>query len=255
MSMQSVPVSELTIVDEQSFETLALYRALRTRMDEADPVFLITDPNGDEGERARLLNLGFWDPSSFMEVLTEPVITADQLAHNALHHCGYGALGDAARSLEGLLLVESIASAMDIYWLGRLLAEAPYAEFLESQVPAISEAASGAGASSEEFADLLQLAAENPPKAFGDLRSVLFDTALGLTRAVDVHEADRVLREQSTHQWSVLTHHYAITNWILFARINGSHTSDTKSVLDLDQRLRGVKNPVTELQSIWALHA
>ena len=170
MSMQSVPVSELTIVDEQSFETLALYRALRTRMDEAEPVFLITDPNGDEGERARLLNLGFWDPSSFMEVLTEPVITADQLAHNALHHCGYGALGDAARSLEGLLLVESIASAMDIYWLGRLLAEAPYAEFLESQVPAISEAASGAGASSGSsliYCNWL----ENPPKAFGDLRS------------------------------------------------------------------------------------
>ena len=136
MNMQRVPVSERTVEDEEAFGRLPFYRALRAWMDEADPVFLITNEGGDQPESARLLNLAFWEPRSFMEVLTEPVVTADQLAHNALHHRGYEALGDAARCLEGLLLVESIASAMDVYWLGKLLAEAPYAEFLETQVPA-----------------------------------------------------------------------------------------------------------------------
>ena len=44
---------------------------------------------------------------------------------------------NASQSPEGFLLGESIASAFDMYLVGRLLGHSPDASFLETQVPAM----------------------------------------------------------------------------------------------------------------------
>ena len=250
MSLQRISPADLVVDDEQSFETLAEYRALKSALLRSECPFLVTS-EADGEQSSRLLNLAYWDPAEFLEVLPEAALSADQFAHNALHYCGHRALGAAACSVEGILFVESIASAADIYWLGRLLTEDPYAGFLESQVPAMSEAAESAGVAADEFAGLLQAAAADPSAAFGALRRTLFDTAIALVNATSVDEADEVLRAEAEQPWSALRHHYALSNWVLFARINGDKGAENDAVRSADKRLRESEDPMTDLASMW----
>ena len=67
-----------------------------------------------------------------------------------------------AQSAEALFLGEAIASAFDVYLVGRLLGHAPDSSFLETQVPAMAEAAQAAGLPDEELEAMLDGIAADP---------------------------------------------------------------------------------------------
>ena len=168
--------------------------------------------------RALLLNLGFWSPDDPADVLVEARVPADVVAHVAWHHLAKTNLADAASCADGLLLGESIASAFDLYLVGRLLADAPRSAFLDTQVPALAVVARSAGLAERDFTRLLQTIAGDPESAFGDLRALLFDVCASLVRARHTDDAARILTRFAGHRFCALLHHYNIANWVLYCR-------------------------------------
>jgi hypothetical protein len=186
-------------------------------------------------------------------VLTEAAISADVVAHVAWHHAARRALGPAAASAGGLFLAEAVASAFDLFLVGRLLGHAPDAAFLETQVPAMADAASAAGLSDDDFEALLQGVSADPDRAFEDLRELLFDAATALVSCRDVDAAAGALERFDAHRFAPLLHHYELSNWILYAR---AHAPDTLTALapavrDVDAALRAAPVALDLLERDW----
>jgi len=206
-----VLLGNLEVRDERAMESLPIYRSLKSALRDGDVRFLLTEDPIDHADAARVLNLAFWDPATEMEVLSEPSLSADQLAHNAWHFVVHRGLGEAANSPAGLLLAESIASASDLYWVGSLIGEVGESEFLETQVPAMSDAAFAAGYEESVVEEILHDAAQSPASAFESLRELLFDTAYRLYSADGIEDAAEILREGAEHPMGALLHHYEIS--------------------------------------------
>src|SRR5438132_294788 len=85
---------------------------------------------------------------------------ASVAAHAAWHHLAAKAVG--ASPPAAMFLGESIASAFDLYLVGRLMGHASDSEFLATQVPAMSDAAAGAGVDEDAFEALLHGVTEDP---------------------------------------------------------------------------------------------
>ncbi len=117
-----------------------------------------------------------------------------------------------------MFLGESIASAFDLYLVGRLLGRAPDSSFLETQVSAMADSASAAGMSDDDFEDLLEAVGTDPDRAFEDLRELLFDAATALVSCTSVEEASAALAPFDAHRFGALLHHYELSNWVLYAR-------------------------------------
>lgn len=240
-------LDDLTIEDERSMSHVGVYGELNRWLRGAGVRFAVLD--GPRSDHALVLNLAFWRPGDLAEVLADDVITADQLAHNAWHALAAARLGDAARSPSGLLLAEAIASAFDIYLVGRLLGHAPESAFLTSQVPAMADAALDAGLDEAGFESLLERASDEPEKAFESLRQLLFDTASRLLSATDVSEAAEVLRAAEQHPFAALLHHYELSTWVLFARCYGQ--GDGQAAIEVDRALRGADDSMGWLEEHW----
>ena len=82
----------------------------------------------------------------------------------------------------------------------------------------MAESAEAAGLSAEDFDALLHGIAEDPDRAFEDLRELLFDAANALTACGNVEEALAALSRFDGHRFASLLHHYELSNWVLFAR-------------------------------------
>jgi hypothetical protein len=205
-------------------------------------------------DRALFLNLTFWSPEQPGDVLVSRHIPADVVMHAAWHHLTSRALVAGTtkhpkNSADSLFLGESIASAFDVYLLGRLMGHAPNSEFLRSQVPAMSEVAKAAGLSSKGFAQLLQSIAADPDGAFEDLRSLLFDVSRALFACTSVKEAAQALEAFKKKRFAPLLHHYEVSNWILYARAYASPRRD--EALAVDQTLRHVPVALDWLEEEW----
>ena len=121
-------VNELTIEDERSFRHVGLYADLKEVLFRAKYPFRVL-PEGLAGraDRALLLNLTFWGAEAGGDVLESDTLPADVVAHAAWHHLAAKALptiAGAAPSVDALFLGEAIASAFDVYLVGRLLGHA-----------------------------------------------------------------------------------------------------------------------------------
>ncbi len=192
---------------------------------------------GDDWNRALLLNLGFWQPKDGGDVLIGERIPADVVAHVGWHHLASRALGSASATAVGMFLGESIASAFDLYLVGKFLVDAPRANFLTTQVPAMAEVAESAGLSATGFARLLEQMAAAPEDAFSELRALLFAVSTQLVRARGPEAAAAVLARHEKHRFFPLLHHYNLANWVLFARAHGA-AGDSRRVLQIDRALR-----------------
>lgn len=215
-------VDDLEIDDESSFLHVALYGELKQVLRDAGYRFRILPPAwAGRWDRAQLLNLTFWGTQSAGDVLTERRVPADVIAHAAWHHLAqrqiHSAPGDAPTAA-GLFLGEAIASAFDLYLVGRLLGHAPESSFLESQVPAMADAAEAAGMPAREFEDLLGQVAAQPERAFADLRELLSDAAAALLASESMDDALAALLRLETHRFAPLLSHYEVSNWVLYAR-------------------------------------
>lgn len=249
-------IDDLTLLDEKSFRHVALYEELKNTLRAARYSFRVMPATGAaRWERALLLNLTFWGASSGGDVLVDAELPADVVAHAAWHHLAARALApaDGSRlSADALFLGEAIASAFDVYLVGRLLGHSPESSFLETQVAAMADAANAAGMSEDDFEDLLQGIANDPERAFEELRQLLFDATTALVSCADAAAAMNVLARFDTHRFGVLLHHYELSTWVLYARAYASHDlGPDERVRTIDRELRTQNDSVAWLHSQW----
>jgi hypothetical protein len=257
MTLRTLTLAELTIRDERDLRHVGLYDTLK-RMLIADGVGFRVPAEGSahaSWPRALFLNLTFWNASDPSDVLVDASIDADVVAHVAWHHAARKALfagGSGSVSADALFLGESIASAFDLYLVGRLLGREGSGDFLETQVPAMAEAAEAQGVSPEAFEALLAGVAADPERAFEDLRALLFDVSAALVRCVDVDGATAALDQFTDHRFAALLHHYELSNWILYARAYaGSALDHDPQVRAIDRALREAPVSLAWLERHW----
>jgi len=251
--LTSVPLSALAIEDESDFEGMPLYPRLARALLDADVHYRVAAAGSalSSWGHVALLNHGFWTPEDSDDVLEGRVLTADVVAHRAWHHLAAEALGDAARSPEGLMLGESIASAFDAFMLGDLLTRRPQAAMLESQLPVMMDAMADAGLADTEAETVFAGFAEAPRRSFADLRSLLYGTGVALWKSDDVDGAARVLESASRHALAPVLHHYRLATWVLYARAYASTDVDSAPAIELAAELHASDDPLELLVSRW----
>lgn len=258
-------LDQLSIEDERSFRHVGLYGDLKQVLRRAEFRFRVLPAQSRASwDRALFLNLTYWRPDAGGDVLVDDSIPADVVAHVAWHHLASAALGEgsgAAPPVESLFMGEAIASAFDLYLVGRLLGHAPESTFLETQVPAMKDVAEAAGLDEDAFAGLLDEVARDPERAFADLRALLFDASTALYACADAEAALGALTRLDGHRFAPLLHRYELSNWILYARAHGrepnpdTSTSTRTSTRELDQRLRDMGDPLGWLAREWVAPA
>ncbi len=251
--LETKNLSEIILHDESTFRHVALYGRLKTAMLDRGMCFHVLGDAEKIGgaDAARLLNLAFWDPSAHAEILDEPELEADQLMHNAWHVLAREACGDDHQSADALLLAEAIASAFDVYLIGRTLGHAPDSSFLETQVAAMSYSANAAGVNEQQFGDLLERLSASPEATFEELRQLLFDAASELVAAQSLDAATAVLLNHADHPMFPLLHHYELPTWVLYARCYGSTCEPVANVRAMDHAMRKSNDSVLWLEENW----
>jgi hypothetical protein len=248
-------VEELTVRDERSFRHVALYGDLKEILRRARyPFRVMPKAASARADRALLLNLTFWAADAGGDVLVHDCVEADVVAHAAWHHLSSRALAPRAGerpSVAALLLGEAIASAFDVYLVGRLLGHAPGSTFLETQVPAMAVAAAAAGLSEDEFERRLEDLAVDPDRAFGDLRELLCDAAAALVACHGCEDAYAALSSLDERPYGWLLHRYELSNWVLYARAYGAAEGVDSPARAVDAALRREPVPLDWLAAHW----
>ena len=257
-SLEDKTIDDLSIDDEASLRHVALYADLKEVLRRAEYRFRVLPETAPaRWDRALFLNLTFWGSRGGGDVLVDDHIAADVVAHVAWHHLAASAFARedapyAAPSAAALFLGEAIASAFDVYLVGRLLGHAPRSSFLETQVPAMAESADAAGLSAKGFASLLRGVAAAPERAFEDLRELLSDVTSALFACTGADEALAVLAGFEAHRFAPLLHRYELSNWVLYARAYASRTlRSDRRVVAFDRALRRKKVPLDWLAGEW----
>ena len=255
MPLRTLTLDELTIDDEGSFRGVALYHRLKEALRAAGHRFKVAAAGENASwDRALFLNLTFWSPSEEASVLVDDHISPDVIAHTALHHVVGRALtrASAGSSPAALLFAEAIASAFDLYLVGRLLTLAPDSEFITSQLPIMAEAAEQAGLDESGAARLFDGVAAAPERAFEDLRALLVDVGAALYACADADAAHVALERFAGHRFAPLLHHFQLSNWILYARAcAGAPRDDGDAVGGLDEALRASPDSLAWLEARW----
>jgi hypothetical protein len=223
LPLRSLLLDELTIDDEGSFRHVAIYQQLKEVLRRAQHRFKIaTVGENASWDRVLFLNLTFWSSNEEASVLCDEHIAPDVIAHTALHHVVGRALEhDGAPSPAALLFSEAIASAFDLYLVGRMVEHAPDSDFIASQVPIMAEAAEQAGLDEKGFAALIESVTKAPERAFEDMRALLVDAGTALLACKDAEQAQVALERFKDHRFAPLLHHFQLSNWILYTRAYG----------------------------------
>jgi hypothetical protein len=259
MPLLRVELDDLTITDERSFAHVASYARLKRVLREAKYPFHIAEQGESlSWDRATFLNLTYWSAAEGADVLCESSIPADVVAHVAWHYLATSQLARAAPDAaplpcaDALFFGEAIASAFDLYLVGRLLRNVPDSDFIATQVSIMGEAAEQAGLSEEELQALLEAVVLDPERAFEDLRSLLFDVCRALLDCGSVTQAHAVLEGFGAHRFSALLHHYQLSNWVLYARAYGAaNAPQQRAVHELDATLRAAPVALDWLTEQW----
>jgi hypothetical protein len=259
--LRSLTLDELRIDDERSYRHIGLYEELKRVLVRDRVEFLVPAPGARRAtwDRVLFLNLTFWSPDEAGDLLETDVIPADVMMHAAWHHLTRKALaatGGGKPSPEALFLGEAIASAFDLYLVGRLLGHAPDAVFLETQVPAMAEAAEAAGMPEEAFEALLEDIAKDPDRSFEDLRQLLFDASVALQRCHSLREGAETIARFDDHRFGALLHHYELSTWVLYARAYGAQDeARDAAVMAIDAELRRADVALDWLEKNWLIHS
>ena len=250
-------IDAITIDDEPAFRHVGLYADLKKILRRQSYQFRILPPGLARWDHAVFLSLTYWGEADG-DVLIDRHVPADVITHIAWHRLAAQALGSAdhALSADGLFFGEAIASAFDVYLVGRLLPHSPDSEFLTTQVAAMAESADAAGFADADFEVLLAGIAADPERAFEDLRELLFDAATALLACSSVDAALAVLARLDRHRFGPLLHRYELSNWVLHARLYGGHAlAPDLAVRQLDQQLRNEKVALDWLTTAWVVPA
>jgi hypothetical protein len=253
--LRSLTLDELTIDDERAFRGVSLYARLKEALRAAGHRFKVADAGENiSWDRALFLNLTYWSPTEEASVLIDEHIAPDVIAHTALHHVVSRALARdaAADSPAALLFTEAIASAFDLYLVGRLLPIAPECDFVTSQVPIMAEAAEQAGLGEGGFARLLEGVAAAPERAFEDLRALLVDVGTALLGCTDAASAHVALEGFAGHRFAPLLHHFQLSNWVLYSRAYARPSAASDEVIyAVDRELRACPDSLAWIEARW----
>ena len=257
IALSRCSLDDVTIDDEPSFRHVGLYADLKKSLRRQDYRFRILPRTLARWDHAVFLGLTYWGETEG-DVLVDRDVPADVLTHIAWHRLAAQAMTQpgVVVSADALFLGEAIASAFDIYMVGRLLHHAPDSSFLATQVPAMAESADAAGMSEDDFAALLETVAADPERAFEDLRQLLFDAATSLLACSGIDAALVALARLDGHRFGALLHRYELSNWLLYARAYASQAlAPDPAVRALDQRLRDEKVALDWLVDAWVVPA
>jgi hypothetical protein len=257
-------VDQLRIGDERALRHVGLYADLKDVLRRARYPFQILPRSGDgragRTDRALLLNLTFWAADAGGDVLVDDRVEADVVAHAAWHHLAAQALPPPRSrsrrrpSASSLFLGEAIASAFDVYLVGRTLGHAPGSRFLSSQVPAMADATAAAGLSGRGFEKLLASLAADPDGAFTDLRALLFDATSALFACRTSRQAYAALARLEERPLAALLPRYELSNWVLYARAYADPSPDAR-VRSVDRALRRGRRSLDWLEAHWVAPA
>lgn len=259
MPLKSVTLEALIIDDDDAFAAIDVYPRLKDVLRRAGCRFLVLSEGTQQSwDRATFLNLTYWAAGDAVDVLCEPRIAADVVVHVAWHHLAAQKLETLSTARHGertsahaSFFGESIASAFDLYLLGKLMARAPGSDFVLSQAPIMAEAAAEAGVDEDGFAELLSGVAHNPERAFEDLRTLLLDACMALVACPDAEAAQAVLERFEAHRFGSLLHHYQLSNWILHARAYAGSIEPDAGVQAIDRQLRAAESSLQWLVDHW----
>ena len=257
MPLESRSFDEVEIQDEGSFGHVGLYAELKRALRAAKPKFLVPATGTRlSWDRATFLNLTFWSAEEGADVLCEGSVAADVIAHIAWHHLAgtflRRAAGPGAASAAAFFAGESIASAFDLYLVGRMLPNAPDSDFITTQVPILRDVASEAGLPDADFEALLEEVVREPERAFEDLRALLFEASVALHACRDAPQAQVALERWAGRRFEPLLHHYQLSNWILYARAYGaSSPAHDAAAAALHSSLRTAPVALDWLQAQW----
>lgn len=247
----------MTIDDEISFRHVGLYSDLKKLLRDDGYRFRVLPPSLARWDHAVFLGLTFWGEADG-DVMVDRHVPADVVAHIAWHRLAarYTSGVGGAMSADALFFGEAIASAFDVYLVGRLLAHSADSTFLETQIPAMAESADAAGLSSADFEEMLAEIAADPEQAFEDLRQLLFDATTALLACGAVDAALAALSQFANHRFAALLHRYELSNWLLFARAHApAALAPDPAVRALDRTLRQQTCALDWLTSAWVLPA
>lgn len=249
-------LSELVVDDEPAMAAVPLYPRLRSVVAEHGHFFVLPPGKQARWDRALVLNLTFWGGGG--DVLIDDHVSADVVTHAAWHHLANTAFARPGQPLssDALFCGEAIASAFDVYLVGTLLnrpKRAKRSEFLDTQVPAMAETAQAAGLDDDEFAVLLAGIAEDPARAFEDLRALLFDVTRALFAATDVDAGLAAMERFDGHRFAPLLHRFEIAGWVLWTRAftDGAARVADPVVNDIDAQLRAAPDSLAWLAARW----
>ncbi len=189
-------------------------------------------------------------------MLVDASLPADVVTHVAWHRLAAKALSSPKTkpSVAALFLGESIASAFDLYLVGRILGHAPKSSFLTTQVLAMAETAEAAGLDEIGFAELLGSLADAPEESFASLLELLLSATEALFASLHAEAALEVVTGLESHRFGPLLHRYDLATWILYARAYGDPEASTK-VSQVRRSLRDAKDPLQWLTDSWVLPA
>ena len=263
MAFRTVSLDELTIDDEASLRSVALYGRLKQALRRSAYRFSVPAPGATASwDRVLFLNLTYWGGPLAGDILCENHIPGDVVAHVAWHQlanrelaapAGAATAGPTPRTTAAVLLfAESIASAFDLYLVGRLLVTAPECDFITTQVPIMAECAETAGMPAAAFEALMQEVSREPERAFEDMRALLFDVVTALLPCADAAHAEQALDGFAGHRFEPLLHHFQLSNWILYMRAHAGPPSPADAaVAALDATLRAAPIALDWLADHW----
>ncbi|MCB9740290.1 MAG: hypothetical protein H6747_13600 [Deltaproteobacteria bacterium] len=257
LPLRSLPLDQLRIEDEAAMRPVALYASLKRRLLADDYRVSVLPQQAARWDHALLLNLAFWDAQRGGDILTDRTVPADVICHMAWHHVATVALGDAGAPLspEAMLLGESVASAFDLYLLGRLLAVAPDGDFVSTQLPAMAEVAEAAGTDADAFEALVEQVAAEPEAAFEALRQLIYDVSMGLLAAETAEQALAVLVRHEGHRFGCLLHHFELASWLQHVRAAQATLPpgdrSAERARQADAALRAAPDAVAWLEAHW----
>ena len=246
MPLLTRSLDQLKIRDERAFRHIQLYGRLKKSLIDDGFRFAIAPPESS-WQRVLFLNLSFWNAAEPSDVLQDESIDADVVTHAAWHNLARKAMSS---STDALFMGEAIASAFDLYLVGRILGHVKSSSFLKTQLPAMAAVAADAGMADEDFEALIQSVVADPERAFEELRQLLFDATTQLLVVKGVEEAAALCQQLDQHRFGCLLHHYELSTWVLYARANSDSTYDP-AVRALDEQLRKAPVSLEILESAW----
>ena len=162
---------------------------------------------------SKMVDLLNWRAGARCEHIESRGIFADQAVHFAIHHVLEGVLG--GRQPQTVLLAECVASASDMYLLGKLSEAGEETGFLSETIESYCSYYEMYAAEAEQLEHLLSAFLDDPFKTMAETAIFLFSFGTAL---LGPNWNRAVLTEMTANPYYPLVHHYNLTNWILSIR-------------------------------------